>query len=422
MKLRLAIALLLVGTSAGLAQETAATRPVTDEIGELKQRLAQLEAAQGEQARREEIIKVLKELHADADRRSNPEWLENLKFAGDLRLRYQNDCYNFEDRDRNRMRFRLRFGFVKTWPNEDLEVGFRLASGADNDPTSTNQTFGDFFGEKSIGIDRAYAMWTPKQVKGLMLEGGKMANPFVSTDLIWDSDVSPEGVFGSYKLTQLGNIEPFVGAGFFMIRDADTLANDNEYVNLAGYQVGNTWKFNKTTNWTIAGAYYDYHETQQPYGHFRAGGNDNETIGGQNFLATGFRTINILNKVKFEAFKLPFEVFGDYVHNCDDNDANPGFTDQADGFAAGVTVGKNKKKGDWSLRYKYAHIEANATPGQFNDADFGFSNRKGHAIGGAYNLTDYLQAGVTVYYTQPIAGPSVGNTTLITQADLVFQF
>ncbi|MFO7902329.1 MAG: putative porin, partial [Pirellulaceae bacterium] len=73
---------------------------------------------------------------------------------------------------RNRARFRLRFGIKKTWLDDQIEVGFRLASGSDDDPTSTNQSFDNFWSTKPVWIDLAYATWRPKAIKGLTVTGG----------------------------------------------------------------------------------------------------------------------------------------------------------------------------------------------------------------------------------------------------------
>ena len=51
---------------------------------------AQLSAAQ-----REEVVKLVNDLNADAATRSGlPGWLENFTLYGDLRLRWQTDCFN----------------------------------------------------------------------------------------------------------------------------------------------------------------------------------------------------------------------------------------------------------------------------------------------------------------------------------------
>ena len=134
------------------------------------------------------------------------------------------------------------------------------------------------------------------------------------------------------------------------------------------------------------------------------------------------KIINITNILGFKAFGLPMKTYFDFIHNCGDEDRSMGYSGQDNGFAFGLKVGKNKKKGDWSAGYKYAYIEANATPGAFNDSDFGHANRKGHTLGAKYNLTDSLTIGGKLLYTEPITGSSENQRDTTVQLDLVWKF
>src|SRR3989338_1497292 len=59
-------------------------------------------------------------------------WLKDLKFGGDLRLRYEafenHSGHPSEADDRNRFRYRLRYGFDKKFSDE-FKIGFAMASG-----------------------------------------------------------------------------------------------------------------------------------------------------------------------------------------------------------------------------------------------------------------------------------------------------
>ena len=190
-------------------------------INDLKARIARLEEQQSMEQRREEIMKVVREMNMDAGQQGAlPTWMEGLTFFGDLRLRYQHDKRtNAADnagnrKNRGRARFRLRFGVKKEWLEKQLAVIFRLASGeertrtgdyegeigtGDSAATSANQTFKGRFSKKPIWIDLAYATYKPNWLKGLVIAAGKMKNPLVRTDLTWDSDVNPEGGYAAYK-------------------------------------------------------------------------------------------------------------------------------------------------------------------------------------------------------------------------------
>ncbi|MDY7011423.1 MAG: putative porin, partial [Planctomycetota bacterium] len=405
------------------------------QVKDQQRRLVELEVELSDKTGRrltpEETLALVKKVVADAGGRSDwPKWMENLKFYGDLRLRYQGDCFSGSQRgskNRNRARFRLRFGVTKHWLDKQMEVGFRLASGSEgyrdcaretvhgySDATSSNQTFSDFFSEKPIWIDLAYAKYAPDWLKGFTIIGGKMKNPYVHTDLVWDSDVNPEGVWTQYKPTFNG-FSPFASVGYFVV---DESGNGKDVI-LAGYQAGMHWKLTKDVQWTCAATYYDYDNFEEAAVYSSGNHQDTDPC---YYLAEEFQMFNLTNKVKFKAFGLPMQVYFDWVHNCGDSDSAPDYNDQSDGYAVGLKVGKNKKKGDWSAGYKYAYIEANATVGAFNDSDFGHANRRGHVFSAKYNLADPLTIGGKVFYTEPVTGSHENERNVTVQADLVWKF
>lgn len=117
-------------------------------------------------------------------------WFETVKWKGDPRLRHETQKRE-PAADRNRERFRLRFWFTAK-PVEPLRIGVRLATGTSGGPVSTNQSFDATFDKKSVFIDQAYAQYSPWD--WLSLIGGKMDNPLETTDIVWDGDVTPEGL------------------------------------------------------------------------------------------------------------------------------------------------------------------------------------------------------------------------------------
>ena len=98
---------------------------------------------------------------------------------------------------------------------DQLNTIFGLASGG-SDPRSTNQTFQDSFSSKGIQLDLAYAEYKP--VKGVKLLGGKFKNPiWRPSDLLWDSDINPEGGAIQLDLKALSNLDVFLTTGVFVI-------------------------------------------------------------------------------------------------------------------------------------------------------------------------------------------------------------
>lgn len=445
-----------------------------DSVEELKQiieqqnaRIAALEAKQAEQTsiqeiQHQDILKVLNEMEQDAAQQNGmPGWLEDLKFFGDFRLRYQMDCrdwprtgapYDDDAPARHRARFRLRFGFKKYFQDKQWEVGFRLASGSSSNPTSTNQTFGDAWVERPVWIDLAYVKYTPDFVKGLEVTAGKMKNPLMHkwNKVFWDSDVNPEGFWAEYTLECWDNFVPYAGAGYFILEEQSGFgypsgwdgsaasASSNNWKRdpaLWAYLVGADVKFGDNVKWTTE-AYvhdWDYYRLagDEMNGHF-----SNGTTRGNDFLnnVPGFSIIGINNWVSFKIMEnLPeMGVFFDWAYNCDehaDASVSPDFTNEQNAIATGVWMGKNKKAGDWKTGYTYAHIEANSVPGFFADSDFGGANRKGHKLYFKYNLLDDVTLGTTVLYTQPIfgsvwtdSGDRREDHTTTVQLDVVWKF
>jgi len=402
-------------------------------IKDQDRRIAELESSQSgstaearRAAQRQIIKEVLAELQADADKHPStlPSWLEGLKFSGDFRLRYQGDFYDWgptddaDRKDRNRARYRLRIGLVKAWLDKQLEVGFRLASGSNNDPTSTNETFSGNYSTKPVWIDLAYAKYSPKAVKGLSITGGKMKNPWLMNEIFMDSDVNPEGFWVAYKAPQFGPVKPFAGAGYFILRESSGGFDTIMY----GGQAGMTWDIAKDVAYTF-GAYwqdYDHYDTSGA----NPRGNDNPVT-----LVPAFGVVGLTNAVQFRVLGQPVKVSLDWAHNCAEQDPTAEYEDDHDAFYAGVKVGKNKKAGDWSAKYSFGYVEANALPGHFVDSDFGHGNRMGHVIGGQYNILDYLTVGVNVLFVEPIFSPTTNanssaleDQTVTVQADLIWKF
>jgi hypothetical protein len=114
-----------------------------------------------------------------------------FRFSGDVRVRGESF---FQDgvADRNRGRIRVRFG-VDGRLNEDFIGGFALATGSLGDPTTTNESFTNFFDRKTIGLDRGFITYNPVAHRWFSLTGGKFAYAWNRTQVTGDPDINPEG-------------------------------------------------------------------------------------------------------------------------------------------------------------------------------------------------------------------------------------
>jgi hypothetical protein len=165
-------------------------------------------AAQGPQL--EERVKRIE----DQSKKTSDAVLKMFTFGGDMRLRYesfygQQNALSSSDNPsvlgnplttRQRLRIRARFS-VKGKINDEFDWGLRLATGSFADVTSTNQTLTDFFNRKNFALDQAYFNYKPKSLPGFQIQAGKFATPWTFTEMIWDNDISPEGLNESYTYT-----------------------------------------------------------------------------------------------------------------------------------------------------------------------------------------------------------------------------
>src|SRR5438067_1675784 len=134
--------------------------------------------------------------------------ITELELYGDARVRYEIRSGETENEDtlqRNLPRYRLRLG-LRGILADDWFFGVRLETGTN--PRSSNVTFGDDsgggngpFAKNSDGVFVGQAYLGYKGFKDITLTVGKMPNPMVSTLMVWDPDISPEGLAEQWKHT-----------------------------------------------------------------------------------------------------------------------------------------------------------------------------------------------------------------------------
>src|SRR5436305_12539711 len=166
---------------------------------------------------------------------------------GDARLRYEyrggqtSDVFASSRDDweeRKRERYRLRLGLRGTL-SEDWFFGVRLETSTS--PRSTNVTFGDDsqvngpFSKDSDRISVGQAYLGYKGFKDITLTAGRMPNPLISTWMVWDPDINPEGVAEQFKHT----FDLSFGGG--AVASAQTYSKDGKTVATSG-AVSEPWK------------------------------------------------------------------------------------------------------------------------------------------------------------------------------------
>jgi hypothetical protein len=345
-------------------------------------------------------------------------WIERTKLSGDARMRYQyEEQTDREDRHRGRMRFR--YGFEMKL-NDQVKVGLRLASGS-ADPASTNQTFHNTFSSKEIWLDRAYLVVRP--VPHLSVTGGKMQNPFYSTDLMWDGDVNLEGV-SIHTETPSGFSDLFLTGGVFPL--AEYKVNSDDPV-LLGAQGGISARGVIGKKAAVTLSYYNFFNLQDKAIEdvspaYQKRTNTLEERDGLHYFTYAYSVVDA--NLMFTPLEIPLlnrlaplTIYGNYLQNVA-SEVEEGNR----AWLAGLKLGSVKGPGDFELAYNYREIEKDALPAMINDSDFhgGGTNGKGHKLGAKIGVFERTSLGITYFITEESTGDPREHNTL--QVDFVTKF
>lgn len=359
---------------------------------------------------------------------SVPQWVQNIKMKGDLRLRYQGEhrdidksLNNGEKLVRNRFRFRLRAG-VDAKVLDNMNVAFGLASGSDGDPRSTNQTFQDSFAKKPVWIDYAYAQWTP--MKELALTGGRMKNPFWTTsDNLWDGDINPEGVALQANYKPVPNVTLFLNTAGFVI---DELGITSAGPWMIGLQPGFDWYF--IPDKADAKFAFSWYNTFDEFGKipdWSAGTNTRRT--GATGLKYEYRPVVLDGALNFREPFSGIAYLGDYIHYVSvfaNGVVNPQPATQRLGGLIGFAVGDEKvsKRGQWQAMARYEYLSRDAWLDYLPDSDTynGSTNVKGPKVKLEVGLMDNVTFAASYFHTNFIIGPSRPQD--LVQCDLNWKF
>jgi hypothetical protein len=415
-----------------------------------------------------------------------PEWTERIKIEGDLRVRYQDDSfpksntpiagfapgaagnpaalntdYPFATRfpagvdlddnglptgnatdDVNRLRLRARLG-VLAKINDTVSAGLRFTTGNVTDRVSTNQTLGSGFNKYSFLVDRAYIKFDP--VEWASVSGGRIPNPWFSTDLVWDEDLNFDGVAVNLRnVTPTQSLRPFATAGWFPLR-ADNPPNAEKQW-LAGGQIGAEYDLSSSTRLRVGLAKYHYGRIEARtdtnfdaigplpgYGRYehssalRQKGNTLVLTNPGAGAAFGETTPIYGLASKFEPWVLtatadlahfdPVHVLlsAEYVKNTgfDRGDilrrTGLNLTDGKDtAYHVRLMVGMPSVRlaDDWQVFASYKYIGSDALIDGFTDSDFGLggTNLKGFVLGGSYGLYRDTALGLRWYSARNIQG------------------
>jgi hypothetical protein len=339
-------------------------------------------------------------------------WYDKVKISGDFRHRHELIQDESKDADRTRWRIRARLGLAAEI-NEEMSLSFRLVSGSD-DPVSTNQTLTDGFSTKGIGIDLACFDYHPSAVKGMHLIGGKMNLPFATvqgTELIWDGDLSPEGVAATLSRDINDKVGISLGSGVFYVQERSS--DDDSW--MAGAQGVVTVKPGDKSHVMAGAGYYDYQNTENFPTFY-----DDEDPFGNSVNTDGeymidYNQFEILGEIGMKVEKISAAVYGNFVKNTAADSLDTGYL-----FGGMIRHGKGKKSVKVNVNYR--EVENDAVVGAFTDSDFrnGGTDGKGLELGMSYGLADKIDLAVSYFLNQKGIEEEVDFKRL--QVDLAVKF
>ncbi len=315
-----------------------------------------------------------------------------LNFSGDFRLRLERTTRQ-EPRlnqpgvrdPRTREVVRFRFGMNKKI-NGLFNFGARLATGSPDDPNTTDITLGDFVNDLTISLDRVYMEMA---YKNLFLTGGKFANPFLTTELVWDGDVNLQGVGASYTFGGSKKIIPKI-TGVHYIIDEQT-NNPDSY--MVGGQMQLAIRPSPNLGLTIAGAYYDHKIRSLANAKSDDIASNNTKNNGAAYLSD-FDLVDLIAVVDYRGFgeRYPIRFVGDYVKN------RGAAVNEDSGFEFDLYLGQASKKKDLRFQYAYAELETDGALAAFtHDNTTIATNYQQHTLAVDYVVVENTTITLTWY-------------------------
>jgi len=396
-----------------------------------------------------------------------PDWIERITLGGDMRVRLESDRFpasnpqnaylNFNainaaggfsragnaaflntSIDRNYLLARLRID-LNAQLKSGWSVGARLATGTLVNPDSTNQVLGQYGGRYQTDIDLAYIKWSGGTRSGrqkLTVWGGKFPNPFLSSDLVWDTDVNFEGAALNYQLGLGRNPKTpyywFTNVGALPVQEIALSSNDKW---LYAGQTGFDFHSAAGSRLRFGVAYYDFShvvgQLNTPESNlldytaptYVQKGNTlfdirNTQDRTQNLfaLASAYRELDVMlatDLMVSASYRLGFYL--DYVKNL-------GYDESAVSARVGTDVAPRVKGyqselsfgtpnldhgGAWHAFVGYRYLQRDAVIDAFTDQDYhlGGTDAKGYFVGADVSLTDRVWARARYLPFDAIDGP-----------------
>ncbi|MFL6580955.1 MAG: putative porin [Burkholderiales bacterium] len=360
-----------------------------------------------------------------------PEVLKSVELFGDVRLRYEDriaraptDTATSEERQR--WRYALRVG-LRGDASENFFYGLRLDTGTygrsawvtmgDDNSSNGSKSSQSNKSSDAVAVGLAFIGWKPTDWAQVI--AGRQTNPLYTSSMVWDPDITPEGLTERFSWKLSDNATLFATAGQYIYSqigkrtgawNGTTLDNpslgfgSSMSTILFATEVGGAYRFSENSSARVAANYYKYRLTQD------------DTVFNTNFQGTGgsaadlgvrnLQIVEIPMEFRFPVADLSGAVFGEYAWNIDGNkraaaSATPQFggdnkammiglslasSGVPQSLSQGPALGSSAKKGTWELRTFYQRIQQFALDQNMIDSDFfERTNVEGYFIAGAYS-------------------------------------
>jgi hypothetical protein len=344
---------------------------------------------------------------------------------------------------------RLRTGLIAN-VTDDLRIVTRLATGNLQRVTSRNQRLGTYNAAFEINLDLAYFEWRPRTSverngfdlrrgrqlgenigdaifrlppAGWDVRAGRMLNPFfVSTNLVFDEDITYDGVSAGYRWNELGGSDHalFVnGGGFLLLSEEENAIDGGTDVKYWwGGQLGLDFLIRDDLHLIVSGAYYDFVNVTGERNEFNSTSKDwtapqflqrgNTYFDIRNdldpntqlfALASEFTLVNAGFLLDYSGFgPVHVTLRGDYVNNIGFDSADVAarvgvpVSRRNQGWMTRLEVGAPlvRRPGDWQLFASYQSLQRDAILDSYADSVFhgGGTDAKGWIAGGSWAIWD----------------------------------
>jgi hypothetical protein len=457
------------------------------------------------EVRKELKEEVVKEVKASAKHEkwgvpaALPDWVNRFRLFGDFRMRSENQLFGANNipnayfdwplinraggiteianpylnttEDIHRWRLRLRLG-IDARITDSLRSQIRLTSSNEFSPISVNQDLGQYGEAYQIQLDRAFLQYDHLDDEGnnrATLWTGRMANPWLSMDSMFDPDLNFEGFSGTFRFPFGHDFSPELIAYHVVSTEGRQHFNwgytkpDQVYLTLGVFplqqdifldtvkylwaaQGGMDYLFNRDNRLKFGLAWYDYNNTQarrNPLGsieydwtapQFFTQGNSLAVISNPLDPALQPQLVGLASK--FEIFDITATYdytgfFPNHIVLVGSYSRNFGFDRQqiynalgvdlpprTNAFQVRVQVGQPtiQHAGDWTVWAGYRYLEADSVLDAFSDSIFrtyGGTNGKGWVLSGHYAFANNTWLNLRLYSVSTIVGPTFDVNTLL---------